>query len=728
VRRVRDRLAVDAEDERGRRIALELWPVDPSIVRLHVGPGSGRPSRLLVDTAPAGTAWTLEEAEAGWTLKTTALSLSLDREPYGLRLCDGQGRETFSEEAYDQDIRGRFHHFPSGYARGLRWLTARLRPGEALYGLGEHFGPLDRRGQAFASWTVDAEGLRGDRAYKNVPLLLSTAGYAVFFDMTAPLYYDLGHDSTAAWQATARSDHLRAYLIRGDGPAAQLRAYHRLTGAPAVPPAWSFGLWMSRWGYRNREEVLGVARRLRQEGVPCDVIHIDPYWMRYHEGHHGDLTWDEEAFPDPEGMLAELRSMGFRVSLWQSPYLPLDSEMCAEGKAAGYLVKDRKGEPALVREFKVESAAVDFTNPAAVLWFQERTRRLLEQGAAVMKTDFAEDLPGAAVGADGTPGEELHNLYPLLYQRAVFEVTREVHGRGIVWARSGYAGSQRYPVHWGGDPGCTFTDMAASLRGALSWILSGAAFSSFDMGGFFGIPDPAAPPSPELYVRWSQMGLLFSHARAHGNRAPREPWEYGRPALEIFRRYARLRYRLLPYLYDAALRAADGVPLVRPLVFDHPWDRGTYAIDDEYMLGPDLLVAPMFEPEGERSIYLPAGAWYDYWSDERHEGSRWIVRHADLATLPLYVRAGAVIPVGPELDFSEESAWDPLSFDVYPAGDGVSEHLLRDDRRAIRLLLRVEANSVSLSGDLGYQAAVRVHGRGSLREGRLGEAIPAAAS
>ena len=723
VRRVSDRLRVDAEDDRGRPVAIELWPVSPTIVRLHVGPHPRRPSRLLVDSAPSGSPWTLAEVDGGWALRTSALTLEVDREPYRLRLSDGAGRERFAEEPWDRDVRGDYHHFPSGHARGLRWLTARLRPDEALFGLGEHFGPLNRRGQAFASWTVDAYGVRSDRAYKNLPLLLSTGGCAVFLDMTAPLFYDLGCDSTAAWQITARSDHLRAYLILGEGPAEQIRGYHELTGAPAVPPAWSFGLWMSRWGYRDRDEVMAVARRLRAEGVPCDVIHLDPYWLHYHEGHHGDLTWDERAFPDPAGMLAELKGIGFRVSLWESPYVPLDSEMCAEGRRAGYLVKDRRGEPALVRGFSAPSAAVDFTNPRATAWFRQRNRRLLEQGVAVMKTDFAEDLPRDAVAFDGTPAEELHNLYPLLYQRAVFEETEAVHGAGIVWARSGYAGSQLYPVHWGGDPGCTFADMAASLRGALSWILSGMGFASFDMGGFFGIPKVSDPPSPELYVRWSQMGLLFSHARAHGHTAPREPWAYGERALAIFRRYARLRYRLLPYLYSAALGARDGVPLVRPLVFDHPEDRGTHAVDDEYHLGPDLLVAPMFEPEGVRSVYLPVGGWYDYWTDAPLQGGRWIERHADLDTLPLFVRSGAVIPMGPDLAFSDESAWDPLSFDVYPGPSGVSQHVLRDDRRVLRLELRVDGRSAVLSGGPAYPAVVRVHGRGEPREGRLGQAI-----
>lgn len=647
----------------------------------------------------------------GWSIATSALTLEVDRTPFRLRLKDSTGTVRFADEPNDRDIRGGYHHFPTGHARGLRWLTVGLKPDEALFGLGEHFGALNRRGQAFASWTVDAFGVRSDRAYKNVPLLVSSEGYGVFFDMTGPLYYELGQASVAAWQATARADHLRAYLIVGDGIAAIMQAYHRLTGAPGVPPDWSFGFWISRWGYRNRDEVMTVARRMREEKVPCDVIHIDPYWMRYHEGHHGDLEWDESAFPDPKGMIAELKALGFKLSLWESPYVPLDSEMRAEGERKGFLLRAKDGSgPALVHGFAKPSAAVDFTNPEAVEWFKAKNRKLLEMGVAVIKTDFAEDMPDDAVPHDGTPAEQLHNLYPLLYQQAVFETTQEVHGYGLIWGRSGYAGSQRYPVHWGGDPGCTFDDMAASLRGALSWILSGAAFASFDMGGFFGIPVGTDPPSPELYVRWSQMGLLFSHARAHGNVAPREPWAYGEPALSIFRRYAQLRYRLLPYLYAAARRAPQGVPLARPLVYDHPSDLTTWHIDDEYFLGPDLLVAPMFEPRGRRDIYLPAGGWYDFWTDQRFDGARWITYDAELETLPLFVRAGAVIPMGPELQYANERPWDPLSFEVYPGGEGVTEIELTDAQRQLRMQLTVEGRSVLLEGGpLDYEADVYVH-------------------
>jgi len=685
--------------------------VAPNIVRLHFGAGASTPSRLLVDDAPSTTEWKTGERDGGWSISTSALTLEIDRAPFRVRLKDSVGTVRFADEPNDRDIRGGFHHFPTGHARGLRWLTARLKPDEALFGLGEHFGALDRRGQAFASWSVDAYGVRSDRAYKNVPLLVSSEGYGAFFDMTAPLYYDLGQASVAAWQATARADHLRAYLIVGDGIAPILRAYHRLTGAPAVPPDWSFGFWISRWGYRNRDEVMTVARRMREEKVPCDVIHVDPYWMRYHEGHHGDLEWDESAFPDPKGMIAELKALGFKLSLWESPYVPLDSDMRAEGERKGFLLMAKDGSgPALVHGFAKPSAAVDFTNPGAVEWFKAKNRRLLEMGVAVIKTDFAEDMPDDAAPHDGTPAEQLHNLYPLLYQRAVFEATQDVHGYGLIWGRSGYAGSQRYPVHWGGDPGCTFDDMAASLRGALSWILSGAAFASFDMGGFFGIPVGTDPPTPELYVRWSQMGLLFSHARAHGHRAPREPWAFGEPALSIFRRYAQLRYRLLPYLYAAARRAPQGVPLARPLVYDHPSDRTTWHVDDEYLLGPDLLVAPMFEPRGRRDIYLPSGGWYDFWTDQRFDGARWITYDAELETLPLFVRAGAVIPMGPELQYADERPWDPLSFEVYPDTTVTREFGLGDDRRQLRFKLTITEQSILLEGGpLDYEADVFVH-------------------
>jgi alpha-D-xyloside xylohydrolase len=641
----------ELEDDRGGRLALEIRPVAPNMIRVHVGPGAERPSRLLTPEAPASADWSLGQHGAGWSISTSVMTLDVDREPYRLRLTDRSGRELFVEEPLDRDIRMRYHHRPSGYARGLAWLTARLRADEALFGLGEHFGAMNRRGQAFAAWTSDAYGIRSDRAYKNLPLLVSSQGYAVFFDMTSPFYYDLGQASTAAWQATARANHLRFYLMVGDGIPSLLHGYQALTGTPAIPPAWSFGLWMSRWGYRDRKEVMAVARRLRAEAIPCDVIHIDPYWLRYHEGHHCDLTWDEKAFPRPAEMIGQLKSMGFRVSLWESPYVPTTSEMFRDGRRRGFLFKDRAGKPALVRRWRKPSGVVDFTNPAAVGWFKDRNRRVLEMGVA---------------------------------------------------------GSQRYPVQWGGDAGCTFEDMAASLRGALNWVMSGVCFSSFDMGGFFGLARVTDPPDPELYVRWCQMGLLFSHARVHGHTSPREPWEYGPRALEIFRRYANLRYRLLPYLYSAALDATGGIPLARPLIYDHPHDRTTYNIDDQYLLGPDLLVAPMFKPEGTRDIYLPAGDWYDYWTDQRFAGPRWIAYEASLDIMPLFVRAGAVLPLGPELRYSDERAWDPLTLEVYPGADRVTE--LRDDRRQLRFEVHHDREKLRVDGGpLDYDPAVRIH-------------------
>jgi alpha-D-xyloside xylohydrolase len=312
----------------------------------------------------------------------------------------------------------------------------------------------------------------------------------------------------------------------------------------------------------------------------------------------------------------------------------------------------------------------------------------------------------------------------LLYQRAVFETTQEVHGYGLIWGRSGYAGAQRYPVHWGGDSGCTFSDMAANLRGALSWVLSGPTFASFDIGGFYGFPNVDDPPSPELYIRWAQMGLLFSHSRAHGHTSAREPWAFGQRALAIFRDYARLRYRLLPYLYSAAQRAPQGTPLARPLVYDYPQDRTTHHLDDQYLLGPDLLVAPMFEAEGERDIYLPSGSWFDYWTDwVFHAG--WHRRHVPLEVLPIYVRAGALIPLGPAITSTMEDATGPLTLEAYPHSAGTTEIDVHDERGAKSFRLLVDEKSARVEGASSGEVRVRIH-RGSAQpvEANLGEPVP----
>jgi alpha-D-xyloside xylohydrolase len=641
------------------------------------------------------------------------MTITVRRDPYLLEIRGRDGRVKLREEPYDHNARKQYYRYPTGHSTSHWWFTGALRPDTAIFGLGEHFGPLNHRGHEITSWTSNALGVRGEHAYKNVPLLLTTDGYGLLLDMTQPLHYDLGHASSGSWSITARADHLRFYVLLGATPRAQIALYHRLTGKPAVPPAWSLGLWMSRWGYKSQREILDIAQRVRAEDIPCDVIHLDPYWLQSHEGHHCDFAWNTADFPDPQAMIDQLRRLGFRLSIWESPYVPEGSSMFTEGARHGYLIVDSTGTPVILRQWKAASGIVDFTNPAAERWFQDKNVALLKMGVAVMKADFGEELPMDALAHDGTTGEALHNLYPLLYQRAVSDATFEVHGYRLIWARSGYSGSQRYPVHWGGDPGNTFNDMAASLRGALSWVMSGMTFASFDIGGFYGLPHLEERSSPEVFVRWAQMGLLFSHARVHGNGSPKEPWEYGPETLQIFRRYAKLRYRLLPYLYTAALKASLGEPLVRPLVFDYPADRTTHHLDDQYLLGPHLLIAPVFERAGMRAVYLPAGGWYDFWSNEFHVGASWITRPSPLDLVPVYVRAGTVLPLGPELNYSGEGDWDPLECHVYLDSRDRAAGELTDERR--HLLFRYRDARLTVSqGILGYRPSVVVHKPGTL--------------
>jgi alpha-D-xyloside xylohydrolase len=361
-------------------------------------------------------------------------------------------------------------------------------------------------------------------------------------------------------------------------------------------------------------------------------------------------------------MMRTLAEQGFRVSLWQWPNMLVGSSMYLEARGKGYLVRRNTGRAYTYSGFEDDAGLLDYSNPATVEWIEAKLRELFELGAAVIKADFGEGAPPDGVYHDAE-GHEIHNLYPLLYGRAVFEATREARGEGILWGRSAWAGSQRYPVHWSGDSLARREDLACVLRSALSFGLSGFPFYSHDIGGFLGVPDP------DVYVRWAQLGLFASHARCHGF-PPREPWAYGERAEAIFRRYGELRYRLLPYIYSEAVECVrSSTPMMRALVLDFQDDPTTYAIDDEYLFGRSILVAPILDATESRGVYLPRGAWVDLRSFEKLEGGRWIDVDAPLDVLPMYARAGAIIPSGPVMQHVGERRSDPLTLDLYHPGD-----------------------------------------------------------
>lgn len=671
-----------AETNAGTPVEVTLEFVMPEVVRLRMSPEELGPANdhLLARREWESVPFLVSEAPDRLELSTRVLHIDVMRNPWSIRLLDSAGgvicREGSERTSHGSVEDGQPLACPladlgflpdSESGRMVVHETFRLAYDEDLYGLGEQFARINRVGQRFELWATDAFGISGHETYKNVPFLWSTRGYGLFVNTTFPVTFDLATVSLLAHGFSHEGSELDVFLIYGSDPATILRLYCELTGYAPIPPRWSFGLWMSRCGYQNRDEVEQVVEGLRTRGVPCDVIHIDPWWMG-DPANWCSLQWDEERFPDPGGMIAELDEHGLRLCLWENPYVAEGSPLFEEGRQKGCFVKNEDGEPYTVRvwaELLPPVALVDFTNPEAVTWWQSRHRPLLEQGVAVFKTDFGEAAPEDGVYHNGMSGREVHNLYPLLYNRAVFDVTEEMAGQGLVWGRSGWAGSQRTPVCWGGDPFTDFPYMASQLRAALSIGLSGIPFYSHDIGGFIGEPDP------ELYVRWAQFGLFSSHSRCHGT-TPREPWEFGEVAEAIFLRYVRLRYQLLPYIYSTAVQAAQtGLPVVRALVLKYSNDRNVRHLDSEYLFGDSFLVAPVLERGAERRmVYLPVGEWVDYWSREVYQGPSWLNYPAPLEILPLFIRRGAIIPMGPDVERTEQSAGAGLTFSIYTGNSG----------------------------------------------------------
>ena len=592
------------------------------------------------------------ETDGSVEIDTGALRITVGTAEWAFAVEDADSGETvFAEQRSDPDVFGRQRVEPLGFTQteinhnprrvSEAGTAFRLSPGERIYGAGEQFTEFDRRGQEIELWHEEPLGTETARAYKNVPFHLSTEGYGLLVDTTARVTYDFGRESTASGTVAVDDDAFAFVFFYGPEFPDVIRRYTGVTGRPDRPPKWSFGTWLSRLGYESRAELEAVADRLRAESIPSDVLHLDPFWMR--ERSSCDLEWDTDQFPDPEGMIDGLREAGFRLSLWEHPHVPVGTDAFAEGVAEGYFVADGTGRPYVMDhtcQGDYRGAIVDFTHPGAVEWWQEKHRRLLDQGVAVFKTDYGEYVPEDAVFANGKTGRSMHNLYPYLYNEAVYEAVAEVNGdeEAVVWGRSAWTGSQSFPMHWGGDPQTSWSGMAAALRGGLSASLSGIALWSHDIGGFRGTP------STELYTRWAQFGLLSSNSRCHGT-TPREPWEFGEEALDTFREYAELRYRLLPYVYTAAeVAARTGTPVVRPLVFGFQDDPATHDLDSQYTLGPDLLVAPVFAGDSERDVYLPEGEWRDHWTGEHHDGGRWVTVDAPLERQPMFVRAGSVVP------------------------------------------------------------------------------------
>ena len=544
-------------------------------------------------------------------------------------------------------------------------ISFQCSPGECFAGTGERFRKMDLSGQTFQLKNQDAQGVNNRRCYKNIPFFLSSRMYGAFYHTSDYCKLSLADHSTRSVQFLCDRATLDVFLVGGRTPEEVLRGYRMLTGFPQMPPLWSFGIWMSRMTYFSAEEVEDICQRLRREHFPCDVIHLDTGWFR--TDWLCEWKFNPERFPDPEGFIQRLASQGFKVSLWQLPYVAKGAEQLDEAREHRYIAPLRKEQATEGSNFSALDYAgtIDFTNPDATAWYQGLLRRLLKMGVKCIKTDFGENIHMDADYHAMSP-ERLNNLYALLYQRAAYEVTREVTGEGVIWARAAWAGCQRYPLHWGGDSASTWDGMAGSLKGGLHLGLSGFAFWSHDVPGFHSVPDfMNSPLDPQVYVRWTQMGVFTSHLRYHGT-CKREPWHYPDIA-PIVKKWWKFRYRLIPYIVEQARKAcAGGMPMVQALLMRHPYDRQCWHVDDEYYFGRDFLVCPVMDAKGRRDIYLPEGMWVEFFTGERWDGGRWYERvETPLERMPVFVRPGAVIPLYPDdvdstddMDLSKAIHWN----------------------------------------------------------------------
>jgi len=643
-------------------LTFSLEFVTPRTVRLRLktGPGTAPdgPSLMLAGPVPRDTSWTTTKVEGGYRYTGAGGSVTVIEKPWRLEFRDAQGR-LLTKTNHTSDLSATlvpalpfaFIRRSSDYSRSIA-ASFYLSAGEKLFGTGESFTRLDKRGQKIVLWSNDANGVETARMYKPIPFFMSSRGYGMFVHSSSPMTFDMGASFHAANTLLIGDDELDLFVFLGE-PKAILDEYTTLTGKAPMPPLWSFGLWMSRITYFSEEQVRSVAAKLRENRIPDDVIHLDTGW--FETDWRCDYQFSKTRFKDPAKMIADLKQDGFHISLWQLPYFVPKNALFPEILQRGLHVKDAKGN------LPFEDAVLDFSNPATVQWYQGKIAELLKMGVGAIKVDFGEAAPLTGLYASGRTGFYEHNLYPLRYNKVVADITKQISGEHIIWARSAWAGSQRYPLHWGGDAGTLDESMLSQLRGGLSFGLSGFTFWSHDIGGF------AAKTPEDLYRRWLPFGMLTSHSRCHGM-PPKEPWEYGTAFMDVFRRGVELKYRLMPYVYAQATDSAKrGLPMVRALFIEYPDDPGSWTVEDEYMFGSDILVAPLFETGATgRSVYLPPGQWIDYQSGRSFAGG-WHRIDAGAVPVVMLVRDGAVLPHLALAQSTKDMDWTKIDLVVYSA-------------------------------------------------------------
>jgi len=574
-------------------------------IRMLTTPVQPKPfdSPMLVKEPGKDNSWKYSKSGNIHVYKSSYGSIEIEGNPFRITLRDEKGKQLTDTWRWCDNDSSQVKVIPFNFIkRGVDNSRAinpvfSLSPGEKIFGCGESVSKLDKRGQKVNLFVTDPQGPETDQMYKPVPFFMSNRGYGMFMHTSAPVTCDFGNTYVGANKMFMGDEALDLFVFIGE-PKDILNEYTEIVGKPSMPPLWSFGTWMSRITYFEQSEGYDVASKLRSHKIPSDVIHFDTGW--FETDWQCDYKFAPSRFSNPQKMIDDLKKDGFHISLWQLTYFTPKNKYFNEIIEKNLHIKNSKGE------MPYEDAVLDFSNPETVKWYQEKLAGLLKMGIGAIKVDFGEAAPMEGFYASGRGGWYEHNLYPLRYNKAVADITKEVNNENIIWARSAWAGSQRYPLHWGGDAANTDIGMDATLRGGLSLGLSGFSFWSHDIGGFV----VAAPE--DLYRRWLPFGFLTSHSRAHGA-PPKEPWLYNDDFVKAFRLSAEMKYKLMPYVYAQAKQCTEkGLPMVRALFVEYPDDPGAWLVEDQYLFGSDILVAPMMETGNSRSVYLPKGSWVDY--------------------------------------------------------------------------------------------------------------------
>ncbi len=658
----------------GANLTIRITSPLPDVIRVqtrhYMGTLPKSPSFELKLDNPQ----TLQVADAEETLTITSGSLSLVIGKKNWSMKYMRNGQVISESGprdlamMKADWKGDFYDIEGDLQNTYMRQQLSIGVGELLYGTGERFTPFVKNGQSVEIYNEDG-GTSTEQSYKNIPFFISNKGYGVLVNHPERVSFEFATENVTKTAFGVEGGYLDYFFFNGPTMKDVLVRYTDLSGKPSLPAPWTFGLWLSTSFTTNYDEetVMSFIDGMLDRGIPLRTFHFDCFWMKGF--HWSDFIWDADVFPDPKGMLERIKAKGLNICVWINPYIGQESAMFAEGMEKGYFIKRTNGDVWQWDMWQPGMALVDFTNPAACKWYQDKLENLMDMGVDCFKTDFGERIPTNCVYYDGSDPKKMHNFYTYLYNKTVYDLLERKRGKGeaVLFARSATVGGQKFPVHWGGDCWSDYPSMEESLRGGLSLMMSGFGFWAHDIGGFENTS------TADVYKRWVAFGLLSSHSRLHGSSSYRVPWVYDDEAVDVVRFFTRLKASLMPYIYKTSVDTSkSGVPTMRSMVMEFTEDRNCHYLDKQYMLGDNLLVAPVFNDESKGIFYLPKGTWTDFLTGEEMQGSMWVEKEYDYLHLPLMVKENSIVAMGAHDDRPDYDYADGVELRVYALQDGVT--------------------------------------------------------